>query len=190
MLGSLWFRVQALRQIETCMKLASFCRRAYWYARNIGLYYPHRRYTNHYLFALKLCFGLVLAYSLIVWFIACLQFDRYAYNLKYREKKTLTKTRVFIIGFNVVMQKKRISDRILLILYIGQHFPLYLSFYWPLAYGQFEIALNSEVTPADNSFFHVDMMSFLQLIACSFYSPKNRDGNFNFNLINLNLNRI
>ena len=38
------------------------------------------------------------------------------------------------------------------------------------------IALNSEVTPADNSFLHVDMMSFLQLIACSFYSPTNRDG--------------
>ena len=37
---------------------------------------------------------------------------------------------------------------------------------------QFVIALNSEVTHAGNRFLHVDMMSFLQLIACSFYSPK------------------
>ena len=55
------------------------------------------------------------------------------------------------------------------------------------------IAPNSEVTHADNSFLHVDMMSFLQLIACSFYSPENRDGggrtmntNLNLKLIRLN----
>ena len=41
---------------------------------------------------------------------------------------------------------------------------------------QFVIALNSEVTHAGNRFLHVDMMSFLQLIACSFYLPENRDG--------------
>ena len=41
-----------------------------------------------------------------------------------------------------------------------------------LAYGQFVIALNSDVTPADNSLLHVDMMSFLQIIACSFCSPE------------------
>ena len=43
------------------------------------------------------------------------------------------------------------------------HFPLYLHFDWLLAYGQFVIALNSDVTPADNSLLHVDMQ-FLQII--------------------------
>ena len=44
---------------------------------------------------------------------------------------------------------------------------MHLHFDWLLAYGQFVIALNSDVTPADNSFLHLDMMSFLQITACS-----------------------
>ena len=58
------------------------------------------------------------------------------------------------------------------------HFPLLLCiihFDWLLAYGQFVIALNSDVTSAD-SFLHVDMMSFLQIITCSFCSPENKHG--------------
>ena len=53
------------------------------------------------------------------------------------------------------------------------HFPLYLHFDWLLAYGQFVITLNSNVTPANNSFLHVDMMSFLQIMFCS---PENKHG--------------
>ena len=54
------------------------------------------------------------------------------------------------------------------------HFPLYLHFDWLMAYGQFLIALNFYVTPADKVFLHVDMMSFLQITACSFCSPENK----------------
>ena len=39
---------------------------------------------------------------------------------------------------------------------------------------QFVITLNSDVTPADTSFLHVDMTSFLQIIACLFCSPENK----------------
>ena len=45
---------------------------------------------------------------------------------------------------------------------IIMHFPL--SILIGCRAGQFVIALNSDVTPADNSFSHVDMMSFLQII--------------------------
>ena len=36
------------------------------------------------------------------------------------------------------------------------------------------ITLNSDVTPADTIFLHVDMTSFLQIIACLFCSPENK----------------
>ena len=53
---------------------------------------------------------------------------------------------------------------------IIMHFLLYLHFDWLLACGQYAIALNSDVTPADNSFLHVDMMLFVQIIACLSYT--------------------
>ena len=45
-----------------------------------------------------------------------------------------------------------------------------------LANGQFVIGLNSDATPVDTRFLHVNMMSFLQIIAYSFSSPENEHG--------------
>ena len=42
-----------------------------------------------------------------------------------------------------------------------------------LANGQFVIGLNSDATPVDTSFLHVDMMSFLQIIVFYVISTDN-----------------
>ena len=48
----------------------------------------------------------------------------------------------------------RVAITILRIRDIIMHVLFYLHFDWLLTYGQLVIALNSDVTPADNSFLH------------------------------------